>query len=76
MEESVLMTLDLKNTSLLQRESKRRRSDFNWVLWHNISVFSSFWMDPFGPERLVTGLRGMSLNEIDGQPALDLYKNT
>ena len=30
--------------------------------------------DPFGPERLVTRSRGNVLYELDGKPALDLYK--
>jgi hypothetical protein len=30
--------------------------------------------DPFGPERLVTRSRGAVLYELDGQPALELYK--
>ncbi|MBI3320541.1 MAG: FIST C-terminal domain-containing protein [Candidatus Omnitrophica bacterium] len=30
--------------------------------------------DPFGPERLVTRARGNVLYELDGQPALELYK--
>jgi hypothetical protein len=30
--------------------------------------------DPFGPERLVTRARGAVLYELDGQPALELYK--
>jgi hypothetical protein len=30
--------------------------------------------DLFGPERLVTGARGNVVHEIDGKPALDLYK--
>jgi hypothetical protein len=30
--------------------------------------------DPFGPERLVTRSAGNTLYELDGQPALDLYK--
>lgn len=30
--------------------------------------------DPFGPERLVTRARGPVLYELDGQPALELYK--
>jgi hypothetical protein len=30
--------------------------------------------DPFGPERLVTKSRGAVLYELDGQPALELYK--
>ncbi|MCF6141792.1 FIST C-terminal domain-containing protein [Flavobacterium sp. K77] len=38
--------------------------------------FASFggWI-PFGPERIVTRSQGNVLFEIDGQPALDLYKN-
>jgi hypothetical protein len=42
----------------------------------NLSVgFGSLggW-DPFGPERLVTRARGAVLYELDGQPALELYK--
>lgn len=31
--------------------------------------------DPFGPERLVTRSRGAVLYELDGQPALSLYKS-
>jgi hypothetical protein len=31
---------------------------------------------PFGPERVITKAEGNILYEIDGQPALDLYKNT
>lgn len=31
--------------------------------------------DPFGPERLITRSDGNILYELDGQPALDLYKN-
>ncbi|MET0412477.1 MAG: FIST N-terminal domain-containing protein, partial [Polyangiaceae bacterium] len=30
--------------------------------------------DPFGPDRLVTKSRGAVLDELDGQPALELYK--
>jgi hypothetical protein len=30
--------------------------------------------DPFGPERVVTRARGAVLYELDGQPALELYK--
>jgi hypothetical protein len=30
--------------------------------------------DPFGPERLITRARGAVLYELDGQPALELYK--
>lgn len=38
--------------------------------------FASFggWI-PFGPERKITKSRGNSLFEIDGKPALDLYKH-
>lgn len=41
----------------------------------NIS-FASFggWI-PFGPERIITKSEGNILYEIDGQPALNLYKN-
>lgn len=37
--------------------------------------FASFgsWI-PFGPERIITKSEGNILYEIDGQPALDLYK--
>ncbi|CAN1548690.1 COG3287 Uncharacterized conserved protein [Flavobacteriaceae bacterium] len=37
--------------------------------------FASFggWL-PFGPERVITKSEGNTLYEIDGQPALDLYK--
>lgn len=31
--------------------------------------------DPFGPERLVTNARGNLLFELDGHPALDLYRS-
>lgn len=34
---------------------------------------ASGWM-PFGPERLVTRSSGRTLYELDGRPALDLYK--
>ncbi len=30
--------------------------------------------DPFGPERIITRSRGAVLYELDGQPALELYK--
>jgi hypothetical protein len=45
LEESVLMTLDLKNTSLLQRESKRRRSDFNWFYGTTLEVSFPAFVD-------------------------------
>jgi hypothetical protein len=39
-------------------------------------TFASYggWV-PFGPERIITKSEGNVLYEIDGQPALDLYKN-
>jgi hypothetical protein len=39
-------------------------------------TFASFggWI-PFGPERVITKSKGNILYEIDGQPALNLYKN-
>lgn len=39
-------------------------------------TYSSFggWI-PFGPERIITKSKANILYEIDGQPALDLYKN-
>jgi hypothetical protein len=46
------------------------------VLWWNFGVsFASFggWI-PFGPERIITKSEANILYEIDGQPALDLYK--
>lgn len=30
--------------------------------------------DPFGPERMITSSKGNILYELDGQPALDIYK--
>lgn len=38
-------------------------------------TYASFggWI-PFGPERVITNAKGNILYEIDGQPALDLYK--
>jgi len=30
--------------------------------------------DPFGPERMITSSKGNVLYELDGQPALDIYK--
>ncbi len=43
---------------------------------NNLSVnYGSFggW-DPFGPERLITKAQGNVLYELDGKPALDVYK--
>jgi hypothetical protein len=39
-----------------------------------VSTGSFGGWDPFGPERRVTKSKGNVLYEIDGQPALDLYK--
>jgi hypothetical protein len=54
----------------------KRRGCFNWILWRNLrGYFASFggWI-PFGPERVITKSKGNILYEIDGQPALNLYK--
>jgi hypothetical protein len=36
--------------------------------------FELWWLDFFGPERIITKSVGNVLYEIDGQPALNLYK--
>lgn len=40
-----------------------------------VGVASMGGWDPFGPERLITRAEGNVLYELDGRPALDLYKN-
>lgn len=40
----------------------------------NVGHGSSGGWDEFGPERVITGSRGNILFELDGRPALDLYK--
>jgi hypothetical protein len=43
-------------------------------LWVSFASFGG-WI-PFGPERIITKSEANILYEIDGQPALDLIKNT
>ena len=40
----------------------------------NIQTGTGGGWDPFGPERTITATDGSTLFELDGQPALDLYK--
>jgi hypothetical protein len=67
----------LKNTSLLQG-SKRRRSGSYWFYGSTLRflTYELRRLDSLGPERVITKAEGNILYEIDGQPALDLYKNT
>jgi hypothetical protein len=66
----------LKNTCPY-KEDPKERSNLDWFYGDSLDIsYSSFggWI-PFGPERVITKAEGNILYEIDGQPALDLYKN-
>lgn len=69
---------DFKNTYVLNQEGKAEQNIINAVAFYGNALgigFGSYggW-DSFGLERLVTRSEGNILYEIDGQPALQLYK--
>jgi len=69
---------DFKNTFVLNSEGKAEQNIINAVAFYgdnlNIGFGSYGGWDSFGLERLVTRSEGNILYELDGQPALQLYK--
>lgn len=47
-----------------------------WFYWESLRVWlgSIGWWETFWPKRMITKSEGNTVYEIDGQPALDLYK--